>query len=108
MTIHDDSAEQSAIKAISEITKMHIEHVVHKIDRIIQTQDAIYADVDSLKHVIHQQRQEIKQLTEEIKRMAGLLPNETIDALTRPLIGLQTESRRRKEMSGLHRQQKAP
>ena len=83
---------------------MHIEHVVNKIDRMVHTLDSIYGDVDSLKQVIHQQRQEIKQLVEAVKQLANLLPNETVDALTRPLIGLQEESRRRKEISGLHRQ----
>lgn len=102
----DETTEQSAIRAISDITKMHIEHVVLKIDRMNHTLDAIYADVDSLKHVIHQQRQEIKQLVEVVKKLSDLLPNETVDALTRPLIGLQEQSKRRKEMSGLHRQQK--
>ena len=101
-----EAVEVSAITAISEITKMHIEHVVMKIDRMNHTLDAIYADVDSLKQVIHQQRQEIKQLVEAVKQLANLLPNDTVDALTRPLIGLQEESRRRKEVSGLHRQQR--
>lgn len=100
----DETVEQSAIRAISDITKMHIEHVVMKIDRMNHTLDAIYADVDSLKHVIHQQRQEIRQLTEEIKRMAALLPDDTVEALTRPLIDLQDKSKRRREMSNLHRQ----
>jgi hypothetical protein len=104
----DETVEQSAIRAISDITKMHIEHVVLKVDRIIHTLDAVYADVDSLKQVIHQQRQEIKQLAEAVKQLSNLLPNETVDALTRPLIGLQTESKRRREISNLHRQREAP
>lgn len=99
----NETTEQAAIKAIADITRMHIEHVVLKIDQITKNQEDAYRAIDDLKHAVHQQRHEIKALIEEVKRMSALLPSDTAMALTAPLLELQTDSKRRRESSAIRR-----
>lgn len=99
----NETTEQAAIKAIADITRMHIEHVVLKIDQIAKNQEDAYRAIDELKQIVHHQRHDIKALVDEVKRMSALLPSDTAMALTAPLLELQADSKRRRENSTLRK-----
>lgn len=101
-----ESSEITAISSMSKITESVITALLQKMDRITSLQETMYREQDAMNQNIQMLRREMKEAIAELKSIRDLLPSDTTLALTAPLLDMQEKSRRRKEISNLHRQQR--
>ena len=97
------SAEDTAIKAMESIVLHAMNGLYNKVEEIRQSQENLDRKMYDVQQHLQAHRQAILELTQEVKRIANLMPSDTTLALTGPLLELQNDSRRRRENSALRR-----
>jgi len=99
----NDEVGVTAIRAVSDLSNSVILGLTSDVHKLIRGQENLERMVHECNDLSKQLTKKVMEMTEEFKKMRDLLHDPTVDALTGPLLEMQKDNRRRRQISSANR-----
>lgn len=99
----DETTGIAAIKAVSDLSTHVILGLNSDISKVLQRMDRLEELIKQGNEQQVMMTKEFMRLSQEVHQMRNLLHDPTVDALTGPLLDLQKDSKRKRQISSANR-----